>query len=185
MILSPERTSFDRVTELVWLGSRLSCHDDFRRLCAAGVRACVDMKQEGADPWGFEAFLWLPTPDHEPPSQVHLRLGLAFLRECEQAQLPVFVACHAGVGRSSTLVLAHLLAGRFRLEPAGSALEFLMARRPVAPPEPRAGRGRPARRLRLPGRASGLARASTPVAGARRRLADPRGTATRLDRRTA
>ena len=94
------------------------------------------MKQEGADPWGFEAFLWLPTPDHEPPSQLHLRLGLAFLRECEQARMPVFVACHAGVGRSSTLVLAHLLTGRFRNEPARSALEFLMARRPVARPNP-------------------------------------------------
>ena len=136
MILPPERASFDRVTELVWLGSRLACLDDFRRLWAEGVRACVDMKQEGADPWGFEAFLWLPTPDHEPPSQVHLRLGLAFLRECEQAALPVFVACHAGVGRSSTLVLAHLLAGRFRDEPPQRALEFLIAKRPLARPNP-------------------------------------------------
>jgi predicted protein tyrosine phosphatase len=67
---------------------------------------------------------------------VHLRLGLAFLRECEQATLPVFVACHAGVGRSSTLVLAHLLAGPFRDAPAYEALEFLMARRPVARPNP-------------------------------------------------
>ena len=136
MILPPERASFDRVTELVWLGSRLACLDDFRRLWAEGVRACVDMKQEGADPWGFEAFLWLPTPDHEPPSQVHLRLGLAFLRECEQAALPVFVACHAGVGRSPTLVLAHLLAGRFRDEPPQAALEFLIAKRPLARPNP-------------------------------------------------
>lgn len=136
MILSPERASFDRVTEMVWLGSRLACLDDFHRLRAEGVRACIDMKQEGADPWGFDAFLWLPTPDHEPPSQVHLRLGLAFLRECEQARLPVFVACQAGVGRSSTLVLAHLLAGRFRTEPAHNALEFLRARRPVARPNP-------------------------------------------------
>jgi hypothetical protein len=136
VILPPERASFDRVTELVWLGSRLACLDDFRRLWSEGVRACVDMKQEGADPWGFEAFLWLPTPDHEPPSQVHLRLGLAFLRECEQASLPVFVACHAGVGRSSALVLAHLLAGRFRGEPPQHALEFLIAKRPLARPNP-------------------------------------------------
>lgn len=136
MILPPERASFDRVTELVWLGSRLACLDDFRRLWAEGVRACVDMKQEGADPWGFEAFLWLPTLDHEPPSQVHLRLGLAFLHECEQAALPVLVACHAGVGRSSTLVLAHLLAGRFRDEPPQAALEFLIAKRPLARPNP-------------------------------------------------
>ncbi len=136
MILSPERASFDRVTDLVWLGSRLCRQDDYRRLRAEGVRACIDLKLEGADPWGFEAFLWLPTPDHEPPSQLHLRLGLAFLRECEQARVPVFVACHAGVGRSSALVLAHLLAGPFRDQPAQTALDFLLSRRPVAHPNP-------------------------------------------------
>jgi predicted protein tyrosine phosphatase len=136
VILSPERTSFDRVTDLVFLGSRISSFDDYRRLRAEGIRACVDMKQEGADPWGFEAFLWLPTPDHEAPSQVHLRIGLAFLRECEAAGMPVFVACLAGVGRSSTLVLAHLLAGRFREEGLEAALEFLTARRPLVRPNP-------------------------------------------------
>jgi hypothetical protein len=136
VILSPERTSFDRVTDLVWMGSRIATLDDFRRLRAEGIRACVDMKQEGADPWGFEAFLWLPTPDHEAPSQAHLRIGLAFLRECEAAGMPVFVACLAGVGRSSTLVLAHLLAGRFREGGLEAALDFLTARRPVVRPNP-------------------------------------------------
>jgi hypothetical protein len=136
VILSPERTSFDRVTELVWLGSRIGSLHDFRRLRAEGIRACVDMKEEGPDPWGFEAFLWLPTPDHESPSQTHLRMGLAFLRECEAAGMPVFVACLAGVGRSSTLVLAHLLAGRFREGGLEAALRFLNSCRPVAHPNP-------------------------------------------------
>jgi hypothetical protein len=136
VILSPEQASFDRVTDYVWLGSRLGCLDDYRRLREAGVRACIDMKLEGADPWGFEAFLWLPTADHDPPSQFHLRLGLAFLRECEKARMPVCVACFAGVGRSSTLVLAHLLAGPFCDQPIEAALEFLRSRRPVARPNP-------------------------------------------------
>ena len=136
MILSPERTSFDRVTELVWMGSRIASLDDYRRLRAEGIRACVDMKQEGADPWSFEAFLWLPTPDHEAPTQAHLRIGLAFLRECEGLGMPVFVACLAGVGRSSTLVLAHLLAGRFRDTAPEAALDFLTARRAVVHPNP-------------------------------------------------
>ena len=137
MILSPERLSFDRVTERVWLGSRVASLDDYHRLRAQGVRACVDMKREGADPWSFDAFLWLPTPDHEPPSQLHLRLGIGFLRECEGADLPVFVACLMGVGRSSCLVLAHLLAGRFRGAGPQEALDFLSARRPLANPNSR------------------------------------------------
>ena len=114
MIRFPEPSvSFNRITDLIYLGSRIASLDDYHRLKAHGVRACVDMKQEGADPWTFDAFLWLPTIDHEAPSQMHLRMGIAFLRQCEQAQMPVFVHCMAGVGRSSTLVLAHLLAGQF------------------------------------------------------------------------
>lgn len=136
MIRSPERTSFDRITELIWLGSRIASTEDYHRLRAQGVRACVDMKREGCDPWSFDAFLWLPTADHEPPSLIHLRMGMAFLRECELAKMPVFVACLAGVGRSSTLVLAHLLAGRFHDQGTDAALEFLTARRPVIRPTP-------------------------------------------------
>lgn len=133
MILS-DRVSFDRVTDLIYVGSKIASADDYHRLRAQGVRACVDMKQESADPWTFEAFLWLPTVDHDPPSQVHLRMGIGFLRQCERERVPVIVHCMAGVGRSTTLVLAHLLAGEFAGQPTSEALAFLRARRPVANP---------------------------------------------------
>lgn len=136
MILSPERVTFDRVTDTIFLGSRISSLDDYHRLRAQGVRACVDMKHEGADPWTFEAFLWLPTIDHQPPSQTHLHMGIGFLRQCERAGLPAFVHCMAGVGRSSSLVLAYLLAGRFRGDGPRPALDFLAARRPLVNPSP-------------------------------------------------
>ena len=134
MILSPERVSFDTITEVVYLGSRIANLDDYHRLRAQGVKACVDMKQEGADPWTFEAFLWLPTVDHDPPSRAHLQMGIGFLRQCERASIPVFVHCMAGVGRSSALVLAYLLAGRHREQGTAAALEFLRARRAVCNP---------------------------------------------------
>ena len=134
MIRSPEQISYDRVTELVWLGSRICSVEDYVRLRAQGIRACVDMKAEGADPWGFEAFLWLPTPDQGSPRPAQLRMGLAFLRECEAAGMPVMVTCMAGFGRSSTLVLAHLLAGRFREEGLEVALQYLSARRTMVSP---------------------------------------------------
>jgi predicted protein tyrosine phosphatase len=136
VIRSPETGSYDRVTELVWLGSRVTSVSDYLRLRAEGIRACVDMKAEGADPWGFEAFLWLPTPDHGPPRPEQLRLGLAFLRECEAAGMPVLVTCMAGFGRSSTLVLAHLLAGQFRERGTEEALRFLSACRGTVSPSP-------------------------------------------------
>lgn len=138
MIRFPEPgVSFNRITELIYLGSRIASLDDYHRLKAHGVRACVDMKQEGADPWTFDAFLWLPTIDHEAPSQMHLRMGIAFLRQCEQARMPVFVHCMAGVGRSSTLVLAHLLAGEFREKGPEAALDFLCERRACVDPNAR------------------------------------------------
>jgi predicted protein tyrosine phosphatase len=137
MILSRDRATFDRITDLVYLGSRISGMDDYHRLRAHGVRACVDMKLEGADPWTFDAFLWLPTLDHDPPSQAHLRMGIAFLRQCEQAHMPVYVHCMAGVGRSSTLVLAYMLAGEFRERGPQAALDFLCARRACVNPNAR------------------------------------------------
>ena len=133
MILSPDRISFDQITDSIWQGSRITSLDDYHRIRAQGVRACVDLKEakEGAELRSFDAFLWLPTPDHEPPSPLHLRMGLAFLRECEGERLPVLVTCLAGVGRSATLVLAHLLAGRLRTVEPRDALDFLIAKRPV------------------------------------------------------
>jgi protein-tyrosine phosphatase len=50
--------------------------------------------------------------------------------------MPVFVACLAGVGRSSTLVLAHLLSARFKDEGLEAALDFMTARRPIVRPNP-------------------------------------------------
>ena len=136
MIRSPEPINYDRVTDLVWIGSRISSFEEYNRLRTKGIRACIDMKAEGADPWGFEAFLWLPTPEHESPRPAQLRMGLAFLRDCEAAGMPVVVTCMAGFGRSSTLVLAHLIAGRFREEGVDVALQYLHARRSRASPTP-------------------------------------------------
>lgn len=137
MILSGERVTFDRITDLIYQGSRISTLDDYHRLRAFGVRACVDMKHEGADPWTFEAFLWLPTVDHDAPTQTHLLMGIAFLRQCEQAKMPVFVHCMAGIGRSATLVLAHLLVGEFKGKGAEAAMQFLCARRACSNPNAR------------------------------------------------
>ncbi len=50
--------------------------------------------------------------------------------------MPVFVPAMAGVGRSSTLVLAHLLAGEYAGRGPEAALEYLCARRACVDPNP-------------------------------------------------
>ncbi len=137
MILSTERLSFDQITPAIYIGSRISTVDDYHRLRSYGVRACVDMRAEGADTWSFDAFLWLPTPDHEPPTLAHLRMGIAFLRQCEMSEMPAFVHCMMGVGRSTTMVLAYLLAGEFKDRGTNAALDFIAARRPAINPNAR------------------------------------------------
>jgi hypothetical protein len=134
VILSPGRASIDRITELVYMGSRIKRRKDFLRLREAGVRAAVDLKREGPDLWPFDAFLWLPTDDHRAPNPLHLQMGLSFLRRCEEAATPVFVNCMMGVGRSASLVLAHLLVSRFRDAKVDEALAFLASRRPAVAP---------------------------------------------------
>lgn len=134
MILSPGPASIDRITELVYMGSRIKRRKDFDRLREAGVRAAVDLKREGPDLWPFDAFLWLPTDDHQAPNPLHLQMGLSFLGRCEEAATPVFVNCMMGVGRSASLVLAHLLVSRFKGANVGEALAYLASRRPAAAP---------------------------------------------------
>jgi protein-tyrosine phosphatase len=92
------------------------------------------MREEAAGIWPFDAFLWLPTVDHQPPSVASLRTGIAFLRECERLRMPVLVQCLMGVGRSVTLVLAHMLAGSHRNAGTPAALDLIKARRPEACP---------------------------------------------------
>lgn len=133
MTRSPERVRFDRISEFVHIGARISSEDEYHLTRAHGIRACVDMREEG-ERWPFEAFLWLPTVDHQPPSVAALRSGIAFLRECERQRLPVLVQCLMGVGRSVTLVLAHLLAGSHREAGTQDALDLIKARRPEACP---------------------------------------------------
>jgi hypothetical protein len=54
---------------------RIHPADDFHRLRAQGIRAAWTCARR-ADLWSIEAFLWLPSVDHEPPSQPHLRMGI-------------------------------------------------------------------------------------------------------------
>jgi len=60
-------------------------------------------------PYGVEAYLWLPTPDHTPPTQDQLVLGATTLDTLVKQGKKVYVHCKNGHGRASTLVIAYLV----------------------------------------------------------------------------
>lgn len=107
--------------------------DEWPGLAAAGVRAAVDLRDEGRDDGEALArlgiaSLHLPTPDHQAPTQDALDRGVGFVRAADG---PVLVHCREGVGRSATLALCVLTdAGDIPLEALRRAKD---ARRQVSP----------------------------------------------------
>ncbi len=121
-----------------WITPRLAVGgevwaDEWPTLAAEGLRAAVDLRDEGADDVAaLEALgiahLHLPTPDHHAPSPDALERGTAFVRE---ARGPVLVHCREGVGRSATLALCALVeAGD---APTAALERAKSARRQVSP----------------------------------------------------
>ena len=81
------------------------------------------------------------------------------------------MTCLAGIGRSPTLVLAHLLTARFKDEGLEAALDFMTARRPIVRPNPEQ-----IEAARLAAFAFSDRGEKAPPAGGHRALADRRGT---------
>ncbi|MBI2889055.1 MAG: dual specificity protein phosphatase family protein [Candidatus Liptonbacteria bacterium] len=78
-----------------------------------GITADISLEENRLDqPFGVAAYLWLPTPDHAPPSKLQLALGIAMLLELISHKQKVYVHCKNGHGRAPTLVAAFLIAER-------------------------------------------------------------------------
>ncbi len=111
-------------------------------LARQGVRAVVDLREEGCDDAALLArhglaFLHLPTPDHCAVSQAMLDQGVAFA-QAHSPLGPVLVHCREGIGRSVTLALCVLAAAepqRWGHDPL-AALRLVKDRRPCASPSP-------------------------------------------------
>lgn len=74
-----------------------------------GIRAVLDMTAEFVvhkDIRTHYEYVAVPTFDGHPPRKAHL---LAALRFMESSQMPIYVHCAAGHGRSASVVVAHLV----------------------------------------------------------------------------
>jgi protein-tyrosine phosphatase len=102
-----------------------------------GVRAVLSMQAEHEDHYVGdppERTLRLQVPDFTAPTQAQLLEGVAFIAEAHGAHLPVFIHCHAGVGRAPIMAAAYLVAQHSLSH--DDALARLRAARPIIGPNP-------------------------------------------------
>ncbi|MFQ5882510.1 MAG: dual specificity protein phosphatase family protein [Candidatus Methylomirabilales bacterium] len=107
---------------------------DADQLRVSGIRAAVDMRAEAEAPPPLECLLWLPTIDWEAAAVEQLITGIRFIDHCISLGWGVYVYCQGGIGRSSMMVAAYLIAKRGM--DAEEAIEGIRRRRPGANPSP-------------------------------------------------
>lgn len=102
------------VEPLLFVGGQFR-PEQWPMLHALGVRAVLSLQAEREDRFAGlppAMALRLHVPDFTPPTLEQLAAGVAFIEAAHGGGLPVFVHCHAGVGRAPIMAAAHLVSSR-------------------------------------------------------------------------
>lgn len=102
---------YQYITEGIYIGSNQCCILGIAEVLKnEGVTADISLEDIRLDqPFGVEAYLWLPTPDHTPPSQDQLGIGVETMDSLVKRKKKVYVHCKHGHGRATTLVAAYFI----------------------------------------------------------------------------
>ena len=110
---------------------------DLRSLREQGVGAIISLTEQpltafkSIRPDSFGAlditYLHMPIPDHHAPTHEQAHVILRFIELMRERRRAVFVHCHAGVGRTGTILHLYYLAQGLSLE---AAREQVRRRRP-------------------------------------------------------
>jgi predicted protein tyrosine phosphatase len=125
------------ISSLLFVGGQFR-PEQWPLLHAMGVRAVLSMQAERADRFSGAPPARahrLKVPDFHAPSLDQLAEGVAFIAGAHAAGLPVFVHCHAGVGRAPLMAAAYLVSRHglgYR-----AALAHVRAARPIIALNPR------------------------------------------------
>jgi protein tyrosine phosphatase (PTP) superfamily phosphohydrolase (DUF442 family) len=122
--------NISQIDDLLYVGGQFR-RDQWPAMHMLGVRAVLSMQAENEDefvsPLPARA-LRIPVIDFQPPSIEQLHQACAFIREAHAEGLPVFVHCHAGVGRAPLTAGAYLVS---QGATAAQAIERIRRARPI------------------------------------------------------
>jgi dual specificity MAP kinase phosphatase len=102
---------YDRIAGNVFIGTNACCQGHFEKmLLEEGISADVSLEGEMVDhPYGVRNYVWLPTPDHAPPSLENVRVGVAALEAMLKNGQKAYLHCKNGHGRAPTFYAAYLI----------------------------------------------------------------------------
>jgi hypothetical protein len=122
--------NISRIDDLTFVGGQFR-PGQWPRLHLLGIRAVLSLQAEAEDVFNGpppERTLRLEVPDFHPPTIEQLRQATSFIALAHADRLPVFVHCHAGVGRAPLTTAAYLIT---RGHSAQEAITTLSAARPI------------------------------------------------------
>lgn len=108
-------TNHSRITDHIVVGSDLckggSCPVHSHVFGQMHIAAEIDLETEHDEPVTprLEAYIRLPVPDHQAPSQVQLQIGAYVMHKFVQQNKNIYVHCRNGHGRAPTFVAAYLI----------------------------------------------------------------------------
>jgi len=119
-----------RLDSLLFIGGQFR-PEQWPFLHALGVRAVLSLQAEREDTFigpQPERTLRLLVPDFHPPTIEQLREAVAFIEAAHAEQLPVFIHCHAGIGRAPLTTAAFLMMRGLNTD---AALDTIRHTRPI------------------------------------------------------
>lgn len=99
------------IADGIYVGTNACCIDHLAQMLRdEGITVDISLESEKLDqPFGVEAYLWLPTEDHASPSTDQLAIGTAFIAQAVALHKKTYVHCKNGHGRAPTLAAAYFL----------------------------------------------------------------------------
>jgi hypothetical protein len=114
--LPHKQMEFSQIEAQIFIGTNACCTHHFKsELLDKGITCDISLEGEMIDqPIGVDCYLWLPTPDHQPPTMHSIRIGCEALEEMLREGRSVYIHCKNGHGRAPSFYVAFLIMKRGR-----------------------------------------------------------------------